>query len=77
MANLLPMYKAHTRSVDEFIVRVLKDRHLKKKQQYLGTLYSPALYVVLVFKFSPLSAATAGRLEWCQWWIVFVAVLWV
>jgi len=54
------MYKAHTRSVDDFVVRVLKDRHWKKKQ-YLGTLYGPALYIVLVFKFSPLTAATAGR----------------
>jgi hypothetical protein len=62
MANLLPTYKAHTRSVDDFIARVLKDGHLKKKkQQYLGTLYCPALYIVLLFKFSPLTAATAGR----------------
>jgi len=55
------MYKAHTRSADDFIVRVLKDRHLKKKQQCLGTLYGPALYIVLVFKFSSFTAATAGR----------------
>jgi hypothetical protein len=55
------MYKAHTKTVDDFIVRVLKDRHLKKQQQCLGTLYSPALYIVLVFKFNPLTAATVGR----------------
>jgi len=27
-----------------------------------------------VFKFSPLTAATSGHLEWCQWWSVFGAL---